>query len=123
LEIPEFVSLHETYEDKDVVMIGVSFDHESDTEYVRSFSEQAGIKYTVAKVGNFSEIEEIERAWSALKGIPTVRGYGNGEPEYGNGSVQLMPTTFVIDKSGRIVTKHVGPREAKQLAPELDRLL
>ena len=122
-EIPEFVRLYERYKDRDVVMIGVSFDHESDSEYVRSFSEQAGIKYAVAKVGDFSEIEEIERVWSALEGIPTVRGYGEGEPKSGNGSVQLMPTTFVIDKSGRIVRKHVGPREAKQLGPELDVLL
>ena len=123
VEIPEFVDLHKSYRGKDVVMIGVSFDHESDSEYVRSFSEQAGITYQVAKVQDYSEIVEIERAWSAVKGISTLRGYGKGDPEEGNGSVQMMPTTFVIDKSGKIVRKHVGPREAKQLASELDLLL
>ena len=123
VEIPEFVDLHKTYKDKDVVMIGVSFDHESDSEYVRSFSRQAGITYHVAKVQNYSEIVEIERAWSAIEGISTLRGYGKGDPESGNGSVQMMPTTFIIDKTGMIVRKHVGAREAEQLASELDLLL
>jgi peroxiredoxin len=123
VEIPEFVDLHKNYKDKDVVVIGVSFDHESDSEYVRSFSRQAGITYQVAKVQNYSEIVAIERAWSGIEGISTLRGYGRGDPENGNGSIQMIPTTFIIDKTGMIVRKHVGPREAEQLASELDLLL
>ena len=123
VEIPEFVDLHKNYKDKDDVVIGVSFDHESDSEYVRSFSRQAGITYQVAKVQNYSEIVAIERAWSGIEGISTLRGYGKGDPESGNGSIQMIPTTFIIDKTGMIVRKHVGPREAEQLASELDLLL
>jgi peroxiredoxin len=35
----------------------------------------------------------------------------------------MMPTTFVIDRKGRIYRKHVGPRDRKTLEPELRFLM
>lgn len=123
VELPHFAGLYRAYRDRGLVMIGVSFDHSEDAEYVRAFAEQHDIPYPIAKVDDYSEIEEIDRAWSALEGIPTVRGFGGGEAAPDNGSVQMMPTTFVIDKAGYIYRKHVGPRERRHLEPEITRLL
>jgi len=117
-ELPHFVDLYRAYKDKGVVMIGVSMD-EAGPDYVRAFSKQVGIPYPIA----VAAFPELERVWSPLEGIPTVRGIGTGEPEMDNGSVQMMPTTFIIDRDGYIFRKHVGPRERRHLEPELKVLL
>ena len=123
VEIPHFVELNETYKDQGIVFIGVSFDHETDEDYLKAFMERTGIVYGIAKVGSYAEIEAIDRTWSAVQDIPTVQGFGGDEPVLGNGTVQMMPTTFVIDKEGYIYRKHVGARERKHLEPELIHLL
>lgn len=88
-------------------------------EYVRKFSEEIGITYPIA-MGPF---EEMEKIWGKIESIPTVHGFGGEEPAKSNGSVQMMPTTFVIDRKGRIYRKHVGPRDRKTLEPELRFLM
>jgi len=122
-ELPHFSELYDVYRDRDVVVIGVSFDHASGTEQVAAFVEAAGLAYPIAKVRDIGEVQAIERAWSALDGIPTVGGFGDGDPIPSNGSVQMMPTTFLIDRSGRIYRKHVGARDRRQLEPEIRQLL
>ena len=117
-ELPHFADLYRAYKDKGVVIIGVSMD-EAGPDHVRAFSRKVGIPYPIA-VGAFAE---LERVWSPLEGIPTVRGLETGELEIGNGSVEMVPTTFIIDRAGYIYRKHVGPRERRHLEPELKTLL
>ena len=118
VELPQLAEIHRTYQERGVEVIGISMD-EAGLDHVLKFSETAEIPYPIA-LGAFSEMEKL---WAPLKGIPTVEGFGTESPKAGTGSVQLLPTTFIIDQAGRIVTKHVGPREREQLVPELEALL
>ena len=123
VEIPHLVDLHRDYKDKGVQLVGISMDFEADPEYVQEFCREAGMDYPVSKVKDYSEVQKIDRIWSAVKGIPTLVGLGDGELELRDGSVLVMPTTFIIDQDGHIFRKHVGPRERKDLEPELEMLL
>ena len=122
-EIPHFVDLYRDYKDKGVQVVGVSMDFEADPDYIQEFCREAGMDYPIAKVKDYSEVQKIDRIWSAIEGIPTVDGLGEGEPQMGDGSVMMMPTTFIIDQDGYIFRKHIGPRERKDLEPEFLMLL
>ena len=123
VEIPYLVDIYRDYKDKGVQLIGVSMDFEADPEYIQEFCREAGMDYPVSKVKDYAEVQRIDRIWSAVKEIPTLSGLGDGELELRDGSVVVMPTTFIIDQDGNIFRKHVGPRERKDLEPELDMLL
>jgi cytochrome c biogenesis protein CcmG/thiol:disulfide interchange protein DsbE len=118
-EVPDFVDLYRSYQDQEVAFIGVAFER-GGLDPLRAFSKQKGIPYVVATL---EDVAQVQEAWAALEGIPTVFGPGSGGPEASDGSVQYLPTTFVIDKSGRIYRKHVGPRTRGQLEPEVKTLL
>ena len=80
-EIPLFQSLHETYGDQGLTVIGVSLD-KNGVEAVKPFAEQMKMTYT-SVIGN----PQVGQAY---------------------GGIQYIPTTFVIDKRGRIYQKYVG---------------
>lgn len=116
-EIPHLSDLYFAYKDKGVVVIGVSMD-KAGVGHVRKFSENIGIPYPLA-IGVFTDIERI---LSPLEGIPVVQDIRNA-PEIGNGSVRVIPTTFIIDKGGNIYRKHVGARDREYLESEINGLL
>ena len=118
-EIPDFVDLYRSYKDREVAFIGVAFER-GGLDPLRAFSKRNGISYVVATL---EDATQVQGAWAALEGIPTMLGTGGGSPEAGDGSVQYLPTTFVIDKAGQIYRKHVGPRTRAQLEPEVKKLL
>jgi peroxiredoxin len=117
-ELPHFEALHRAYQEKGLVIVGVSMD-QAEPAYVQTFVNDAGLTYPVA----MAPFEEIEQVWASIEGISTVHGFGDEPPTVANGSVQMMPTTFVIDQSGQIVRKHVGPRDRETLEPELRNLM
>ncbi len=118
-EIPDFVDLYRSYQDQEVAFIGVAFER-GGLDPLRAFSKQNEIPYVVATL---EDAAQVHGAWAALEGIPTLFGSGDGRPEADDGSVQYLPTTFVIDKAGNIYRKHVGPRTRGQLEPEVQKLL
>jgi thiol-disulfide isomerase/thioredoxin len=79
-EIPDLVRLQERYRDK-LVILGISED-EVAPEQVKAFTTGMKMNYTVAM--STPELKKIFRGVSAL------------------------PTTFVIDREGKLVRKHVG---------------
>ena len=81
LEIPWFVEFQRTYRDRDFVVLGVSLD-EDGWKPVKPYIAAERINYPVM-VGN----AEISRLYGGLESIPT---------------------TLIIDKSGRIAAIHVG---------------
>jgi len=95
-EIPGFVELQKKYSDQGLVVIGVSLD-EQGPAVVKPFMKQFGINYPVV-MGN----QQIVEAFGSFEGIPT---------------------TFVIDRSGKIGASHTGfaPKEffEKAIAPLL----
>lgn len=79
-EIPELIELANRYKDQ-LEIVGVSMDDASPQE-VREFAEDAGINY------------------------PVVMGSRTIASEYGG--VPALPTSFIVNREGRVVQKHVG---------------
>jgi peroxiredoxin len=83
VEMPSMEKLHRRFKDKDFVMIAVNL-RESDAQ-VKSFLEKFKLTFTTL-LDSTGEVG----SWFA---------------------VHALPTTFVLDKNGRIIGKAMGPRE------------
>ncbi len=75
-EIPDLVALQKQYAAQGVVVLGVSMD-EGGPAKVASFAKKYGINY------------------------PVVMGDAKASADYGG--IQVLPTTFIIDRAGKIV--------------------
>lgn len=95
-EIPDFVKLQEKFRDKGLVVVGVSLDQQG-AETVKSFAKEHGINYPVV-----------------LANKDTLKAYGD---------VQSIPTTFIINREGKIVNSHVGFTDAETFEKEIKALL
>ena len=96
MEIPGFVELQKQYGDRGVVVIGISLD-EGGPQGVKTFMKQFNINYPIV-MGD----EKVTRDYGGIEGIPT---------------------TFILDRQGRIVARHTGYREKQQFEKEIKRLL
>ena len=87
MEIPGFVELQKKYAAQGLVVVGISLDQDG-PNVVREFMKAQGINYPVVMGDN-----AVQTSFGGVEGIPT---------------------TFVIDRTGKIVEKHVGsaPKEA-----------
>lgn len=94
-EIPGFIELQKKYGEKGLVVVGISLD--DGPEGVRRFASQLEVKY------------------------PLVMGDEKVTKDYGG--VSVIPTTFVIDRQGRIASRHVGFAEASVFEAEIKPLL
>ncbi len=95
-EIPGFVDLHRRYADKGLVVVGVALDRTGPSA-IKAFMEKFGMKYPVV-IGDARTVEAF-------------------------GGVEAIPTTFVIDRAGKIVGKHVGYEDRETFEKEIKRLL
>lgn len=97
--IPDLNTIYEKYKDRGFVLLAISLDKGSDAQSnVMSFMKEYPIAYTVL-----------------LDNGETGRKYG----------VNSIPTSFIIDKNGRIVNKHIGysPNSANAISQEIEALL
>jgi len=85
-EIPDLVTLQDKYRDQ-LVILGISED-ESGEEGVRQFAAKYNINYTVAM-----STPEIRAAFP---------------------SVMALPTTYVLDREGKLAQKNVGMLNARE---------
>lgn len=81
MEIPDFIRLQRDYQDKGLEIVGVSMDREG-ARIVAPFARQYGINYTML-----------------VDGTPVAGRYGG---------ITGVPTTFILDRQGRIVTMLQG---------------
>jgi peroxiredoxin len=95
-EIPGFIALQKEYGKNGLAVIGVSVD-EGGADVVKSFAQQSGMNYTVV-----------------LADDKTPQAFGG---------IEAIPTTFIIDREGRIVTKYLGFTEKDEFEKELKPLL
>ena len=95
-EIPGFIALQKKYGKNGLAVIGVSVD-EGGADVVKPFAQQSGMNYTVV-----------------LADDKTAQAFGG---------IEAIPTTFIIDREGRIVTKHLGFTEKDEFEKELKPLL
>lgn len=96
LEIPGFIELKRQYAEKGLVVIGVSVDQDG-AKAVKPFMAKMGINYPVV-LGD----EKIVSAF---------------------GGVEAIPTTFIIDRNGKIIRKHLGYTEKSEFEAEVKPLL
>ena len=83
-EIPDFIQLYEAYKDKGLVIIGISQD-QGGVELVKKFAAAHKVSY------------------------PLVMGDPPVSAAYGG--ISSIPTTFIIDRQGKLVDGVVGSRE------------
>jgi thiol-disulfide isomerase/thioredoxin len=96
IEIPHFVELQKQYGAKGLAVIGVSLD-EQGPDVVKRFVKQFEVNYSIV-IGN----EKIAEKY---------------------GGIVALPTTFVIDRQGRIVSQHIGYDDKEGFEKEIQSLL
>ena len=95
-EIPDFIELQKKYAAQGLAVVGVSVD-QADLKTVKSFAQKNGINYSVVLVD-----DKIADAYGGIDGLPT---------------------TFIIDRSGRIVNQHLGFTAPAEIEKEITNLL
>ena len=94
-EIPVLQDLHELHAPRGLEVVGVSVDARGETETVRSFAGDFGVTYPIW-------LDPDERVASLFRTIG-------------------VPSTFLIDRDGTLIWRHLGPVLADD--PQLTRLL
>lgn len=94
--IPDLISIQDEYEDE-LVVIGISLDQPATQNNLQLFINNFGINY------------------------PVVLGTYEVSEAYGN--IQAIPTSFIIDKEGNIINKHIGLVPKSTLIEEINSLL
>jgi cytochrome c biogenesis protein CcmG/thiol:disulfide interchange protein DsbE len=96
IEIPWFIELERKHKDRGFSVIGVSMDEEG-WEVVKPFVAKLGVNYRIV-IGNDSMAQLY-------------------------GGVEALPTTFLIDREGRIAATHVGLTSRKNFDEGVEELL
>jgi len=96
IEIPWFIDFEQQYKDRDFAILGISLDDDG-WESVKPYIEQRKINYRIM-VGN----DELSQQY---------------------GGVDSLPTTFVIDREGRIASIHIGLVSKSEYQDEIVHLL
>jgi peroxiredoxin len=96
VEIPWFIDFETRFKDQGFAVLGVAMDDEG-WEIVRPYVQTKKVNYRVM-IGNDS--------------VATLYG-----------GVESLPTTFVIDRDGRIAAVHVGLVSKSEYANDIEQLL
>ena len=96
-EMPQLVSTHQKFMTRgfDTLAVAMSYDPPS---YVVNFAQSRQLPFKVA----IDNTGAVAKAW---------------------GDIQLTPTTFLIDKQGKIVKRYVGAPNFAELHALIDKLL
>ncbi len=95
-EIPGFVELQKQYAKQGFTVVGVALD-QGGVEAVKQFAHKMRVNYPIV-LGNEKVMGDF-------------------------GGVEAIPATFVIDRQGRIVGKHVGLTDREEFEKEIKPLL
>ena len=95
-EIPHFIELQRDYGDKGLQVVGLSVDQGGEG-VVRAFAQGHGVNYAMAMAG-----PDLVQLYGGIRGIPT---------------------TFLIDKEGRIAKKLVGYQAKEVFESQIQALL
>ena len=94
-EIPGFIELQNKYQEQGLAVVCVSVD-QAGVDTVKTFAKKMGINYPVVL---------------ADAKIPNLY------------DINVLPTTFIIDRTGRIVKQHLGMTSESQIESEIRPLL
>lgn len=93
--IPDLVELKKTYKDN-IVIIGISMDTDSKNDVV-PFMKEYGINYKIV--------------------------YGDNDVVQKYGNISAIPTSFIIDQSGKVITSFVGLQRKEAYSTQIDALI
>jgi peroxiredoxin len=96
IEMPWFVEFQRDYKDKGFAVVAVSLDEEG-WEVVKPFAEELSLNFPVV-VGDDELADKF-------------------------GGIAALPTTFIIDKEGKIVATHTGLVSKGDYKEEIEKLL
>ncbi len=96
IEIPWFIEFEQNYKDKGFAVLGVAMDDEG-WEAVKPYLTARKVNYRVV-IGNDGIAQQY-------------------------GGVDSLPTTFVIDRDGRIAASHIGLASRRDYEGEIKQLL
>lgn len=96
IEIPWFMDFQKQYKDRDFAVLGISFDDDG-WKSVKPFIEQKKLNYRIA-IGN----DEVSNLY---------------------GGLDSLPTTFILDREGRIAATHVGLVSKSEYQNDILKLL
>ena len=96
IEIPWFMDMQRTHKDKGFEVLGVAMDDEG-WEAVKPFAAKMGMNYRLV--------------------------VGNDQTASAYGGVDALPTTFLIDRAGKIAAVHVGLTSRKDIEDGVQQLL
>jgi len=100
VELPRLQPLYEQYKDQGFTVVVI--DGKRQTELAEKFIEKHGLTYTALETGE-----------------------GDADVVAGTFGVRSFPTSFLIDREGRIMYSHLGFEEGDEvkLAKEIETLL
>jgi peroxiredoxin len=96
LEIPWFVEFEKNYRDKGFAVLGISMDEEG-WEVVKPYLDRSKVNYRIA-IGNDMMAQQY-------------------------GGVESLPTSFLIDRNGKIAAVHVGLVSKGDYQKDIEHLL
>ena len=96
IEMPWFVEFEDAFAERGLAVLGVSVD--DDWDVVRAFLEQSPVDYRVALADTADRLAPF-------------------------GPITVLPTTWLIDRQGRLAATHVGLVDRAVLESEIQRLL
>ncbi len=99
-EIPDLVRIHAKYEAQDFVVLGVSMDDLA-PDQIQRFATNYKINYPVLH-GPYSELMKIAQAY---------------------GGIGAVPTTFLVDRQGKIRARYIGARSERTFLADIIPLL
>lgn len=102
VEIPWFIEFERTNKDKNFAVIGMSMDDEGWT-IVKPYTEEKKMNYRVL-IGD----DKISKDFGKLNGF---------------GSIDSLPTTFLVDRNGKVAAIHNGLVSKNTYAQEIETLL
>lgn len=96
-EIPDFIELQKEYGDQGFEIVGISLDQPGQEAVVKGFVRQKGMNYDVL--------------------------FDDGSLAQAYGGVRSIPTTFLINREGEIVSSQVGLQPKSAWASAIEALL
>ena len=98
-EMPALQRLSERHQDDGLAVLGILFDPKSDDEAARRYLEETGVRY------------------------PTMRA--SMQVLQGWGGIGMFPTSFLVDREGKIVRRYVGasPAQVEGLVSDVEAVL
>jgi peroxiredoxin len=109
IEIPWFKDFERQHKDKGFAVLGVAMDDEG-WEVVKPFAQQSGINYRLLIFN-----DSVEKAYGGL-----FVDEETGRPAK---ALRALPTTFLIDREGRIASVHVGLAGKRDFEDGIQELL